>query len=76
MFQYAVIWRSVGQPDRIESRHHTLEAAADQAERDNKRLHEQNPGGNLLCGFEVVGLTPDGETRPLEDWESFVVRDE
>lgn len=66
--EYGVYWASAcTENERIVARYETVEQAQAAAEIKNKGLHEHNPGGNLLCGFEVRQLTSvDGHMQWVE----------
>lgn len=66
--EYGVYWASAcSEDERVVARYETVEQANAAAEIKNKGLHEHNPGGSLLCGYEVRQLVSvDGHMR----WEA------
>lgn len=57
---WACYWDTVGDDSRPGSRYETREQAAADVELRNIELREANPGGRLLCGYEVRHFE-DGE---------------
>lgn len=61
---YCVYWDTVGDDAHVVERYSTQEAASAAADLKNEGLHRHNPGGNLLCGYEIRELV-DGEWQAV-----------
>jgi hypothetical protein len=64
--EYCVYWDTALEDSGPGKRYASPEAATAAAELANNRLHENNPGGNLLCGYEPRRLQ-EGKWVRLED---------